>query len=237
MTGKAPFMVSTVVELGHMVILQPAADKDINAAAIILRFVFDTIFNPVYIKTYRYHRLNSGKQQSFFLGYSMNFCSFLQNRIVKGGLFFVLTVIAAVLASASGAVKVVDGDSLEIGSRRIRLLEIDAPEYRQYCFDVRRNKYDCGKEARRYLEKMVRQAGGRVDCQTVKKDIYKRDLAECFAGGKNLNLEMIKAGWAVTYRTEKTEYQKAEKKARRLKKGIWQGKFLRPEYYRRLNKR
>lgn len=237
MTGKDPFMVSTAVELGHIVMLQLAAANDTNAAAIILRFVFDTIFNPVYIKTCRYHTLNYSKQQSFFSGYSMNFCSFFLKRIASDRLFFVLLTVMAVSAFAGNAVKVVDGDSLEIGSRRIRLLEIDAPEYRQYCFDAERRKYDCGKEARRYLETMVRQAGYKVDCKALKKDIYKRELSECFAGGKNLNLEMVKAGWAVTYRSEKETYQKAEKKARRLKKGIWQGKFLRPEYYRRLNKR
>ena len=155
------------------------------------------------------------------------------------GLVF-LSVIAVVgyLATASAEyVKVVDGDSLEIGNRRIRLLEIDAPEYKQYCFDKNHEKYDCGKDSRRYLDNLLKQAGYKVHCKEYDKDRYNRELSECFIGNVNLNLEMIEAGWAVTYRTDNPLYIEAEKRAKVSKKGIWQGKFMRPEYYRRLHRR
>ena len=84
---------------------------------------------------------------------------------------------------------------------------------------------------------MLKKARYKVDCRTQKTDIYKRELAECFIGKTNLNLEMLKAGWAVVYRSDDEAYLRAEKKARKQQKGIWQGKFLRPEYYRRLNRR
>ena len=134
-------------------------------------------------------------------------------------------------------VKVVDGDSLEIGTRRIRLLGIDAPEYKQYCYDNQKQKYDCGKEAQRYLKQLLKQADFKVSCQKHKTDRYDRELAVCFANGKNLNLAMIEAGWAVTYRTEKRKYIEAEQRAQKEKIGVWQGKFMRPEYYRRLHRR
>ena len=139
--------------------------------------------------------------------------------------------------AAAEYVKVVDGDSLEIGKKRVRLLEIDAPEYKQYCFDKHKQKYDCGKLSRRFLDDMLKRNGYKLKCHSRETDRYGRDLAECYVGGKNLNLEMIKAGWAVTYRTENPLYLSAEEQAKKGKKGVWQGKLMRPEYYRRLHRR
>jgi endonuclease YncB( thermonuclease family) len=53
---------------------------------------------------------------------------------------------------------------------------------------------------------------------------------------KNINLEMLSAGWAVTYRTDDRDYLGAEQVAQEKKIGVWQGKFMRPEYYRRLQR-
>lgn len=153
------------------------------------------------------------------------------------GLFYLMLLGAAVAVSAGKPyIRVADGDSLEEGRRRIRLLHIDAPEYRQYCFDAKGNRYECGKEARRFLDDLLKKEGYKVVCKTVKKDIYTRDLSVCYAGDKNINLEMVRAGQAVAYRTQDTAYLTAEKQAKKHKKGIWQGKFMRPEYYRKLHK-
>ena len=38
-----------------------------------------------------------------------------------------------IAAEAENQIKVVDGDSLEIKGKRIRLAGIDSPEYRQHC--------------------------------------------------------------------------------------------------------
>ena len=170
----------------------------------------------------------------------MDFYYKCKRRIVKT-LNFVLVLIIAVsghlLASNGYDVKVIDGDSLEIGNRRIRLLDIDAPEYKQYCFDAKKNKYNCGKKAYIYLKEMVKNANYRVECYSESVDRYNRELAECFANNKNLNIEMLRAGLAITYRSNKKEYFAAEKMAKRNKNGLWNGKFMRPEYYRKLNKR
>lgn len=170
----------------------------------------------------------------------MNFYIFKSKRIgtLLRVLLLALMLAAGYFAAASAKyVKIVDGDSLEIGGNRIRLVEIDAPEYKQYCFNKKREKYDCGIKAKQYLYDMIKEAEFKVVCHSKGTDRYNRQLAECFAGGKNLNLEMIKAGQAVAYRSDNAAYLQAESDAKQHKKGLWQGKFLRPEYYRRLNRR
>lgn len=170
----------------------------------------------------------------------MNFYFFKLQRIGRVlGIIFIIGLFVFRYCSVASAefVKVVDGDSLEIGKRRIRLLGIDAPEYKQYCYDNRGQRYDCGIEAQRYLRQLLKQANFKVSCLKRETDRYERELSVCYADGKNLNLAMIESGWAVTYRTEKNKYIEAEQKAQKEKSGVWQGKFMRPEYYRRLHRR
>ena len=223
-----------------MVILHPIVIVKTANNAIIVRFVFDTILAFCYIKTCGYHKVNVSKQQSFFLGYSMKFSSNQFNRIAEAMKFMLLVglVVLGYWATASSDyVKVVDGDSLEIGARRIRLQGIDAPEFKQYCFDAQKKRYQCGIDSRNHLRQLLKKSNYKVKCHMLSKDRYKRELSECFVGDKNINLEMINAGYAVAYRAEKQDYFEAEKTAKQGKKGIWQGKFMRPEYYRRLNRR
>lgn len=132
-------------------------------------------------------------------------------------------------------IKVVDGDSLETNGIRIRLLEIDAPEYTQYCFDSQKKKYDCGIEAKKYLSRLTEADDFR--CEQITTDKYNRALSICYANGENVNLKMVESGWAVPYRTENAEYIDAGKRARAQKIGIYQGKHIAPELYRRLHKR
>jgi endonuclease YncB( thermonuclease family) len=58
---------------------------------------------------------------------------------------------------------------------------------------------------------------------------------ECFdMNGNSINRQMILAGWAVAYGEK---YVQEEAQARALKKGIWRGKFMRPELYRALKRK
>ncbi len=136
--------------------------------------------------------------------------------------------------AAAGRIKVVDGDSLFIGSREIRLSGIDAPEYHQLCLDKDGFKYECGKEARKAL---ARLAGPDLKCRTLVRDKYKRDVAVCESNGINLNRKMVEDGWAVAYKRYTDEYDAAEKRAKKKHLGIWQGKFMKPELYRILRKK
>lgn len=135
-----------------------------------------------------------------------------------------------IISSSLTPVKVIDGDSLEIGSHRIRLIGIDAPEYHQLCKNKKRKNYPCGKESLSYLQKII--SHHEVKCIIHQKDKYNRDLCTCYADGKDLNAEMIRSGHAIIYM--ESNYAAEQEEAKQHKRGIWNGKFIHPRLYRRL---
>ena len=65
-------------------------------------------------------------------------------------LALILTLLPTLaLADISGPVRVIDGDTIEIGGERIRLHGIDAPESAQQCQTKHGKAYDCGVNATR----------------------------------------------------------------------------------------
>ena len=148
----------------------------------------------------------------------------------------ILAVSSAWLAHYSattveGAVKVLDGDSLMVGGREIRLLGIDAPEYRQECAETETSaaKFACGKMARKYLNSLT--TSQQVTCTGNETDKYDRLLAVCTAGDVELNREMVLRGWAVSF----GDYEHEEAVAKQNSAGVWRGVFVRPENWRRID--
>ncbi|CCZ30876.1 putative staphylococcal nuclease-like protein [Proteobacteria bacterium CAG:495] len=137
------------------------------------------------------------------------------------------------LQPAQAQVKVIDGDSIFIGKREIRLSGIDAPEYKQPCYNAAGKAYPCGELAFRALKKMVDDS---LECRSVTTDRYKREVAVCYVGGEDINRKMVSEGWAVAYTRYSDDYAPAEKEAQRAKRGIWQGRFMKPELYRALKR-
>jgi len=131
-------------------------------------------------------------------------------------------------AEISGSVRVVDGDSLALGERRLRLKGIDAPELKQRCRKDG-HEYGCGVEAASFLRGLV----GRhpVDCKGEGIDRYGRDLVRCKAGGVDLNATMVRSGQAIAF----GDYQLAEAEARLVRAGLWAGDFQRPKEWRAIH--
>ena len=133
----------------------------------------------------------------------------------------------------TGIAQIIDGDSIKIKQHEIRLINIDAPEYKQKCTNKNNEKYNCGIESLNYLKKLTKNKI--LNCKISGKGYYNRILATCFTGKLNINQEIVRQGWAINYNKD-SPYQKAGQTAKNQKKGIWQGKFQKPQYWRRKNK-
>ena len=93
------------------------------------------------------------------------------------------------LAARPAAVRVLDGDTLDVARVRVRLLHFDAPEGEQRCvgrkawlFGVRSYSWRCGDAATAALQRLV-SAASWVECVPRGRDVYGRTLAVCAAVG------------------------------------------------------
>lgn len=124
-----------------------------------------------------------------------------------------------------GSVTINDGDTITQGGTRIRLLGIDAFEIGQQC-RVGGAPVDCGRQAHAVLVRLI--DGNDVICSGSGRDRYGRLLAICYAGGRDLNREMVASGWAVAY----GDYENEEARARQARRGAWAGEFDQPQAWR-----
>ena len=119
-----------------------------------------------------------------------------------------------------------------IDNYEIRLFDIDAPEYKQTCQDKNQKQYKCGLKALLFLKEITKNKS--LNCHVVSKGFYDRYLSTCFDGSININAKMISSGWAVTYNNP-SKYYNLMLAAKIKKLGIWQGSFIEPKQYRKIN--
>lgn len=114
-----------------------------------------------------------------------------------------------------GTASVIDGDTIEIHSDRIRIDGYDAPESGSMCGTI--NVY---QQASTALADFV---GHRtVICDINGKDPYNRYIAECKVGGKSIAEYMVEQGWARDWpKYSNRAYADEERRARAAKRGIW----------------
>jgi len=123
-----------------------------------------------------------------------------------------------------------DGDSLSICVERrevrIRLLNIDAPEYKQ----------PFGVESRQSLAELCANKVARVSW--TKKDRYGRRLGQVSCDGIDVNAEQVRRGLAWVSRLELPDesFLVAERSARTARIGLWiDGNAVPPWKWRRAN--
>lgn len=135
----------------------------------------------------------------------------------------------------SGVPRVVDGDTITIGTTKIRLESIDAPESDQLCLDANGRRWACGIEAR---DRLATNIGNRsIECTPSGLDAYGRTLAVCTAGGEDLNAWMVREGWALAFVRYSSRYVPDEATAREARRGIWSGAFIAPWDWRHRNQK
>jgi micrococcal nuclease len=138
--------------------------------------------------------------------------------------------------------RVSDGDTIKVrgasSETTIRLVGIDAPEISH---KKREPSQPFGQAATKHLADLVLNKTAEI--KEYGQDRYGRTLGVVFVDGKNVNLEMIKAGYAEVYRGtpaagfDSGPYWKAEEEARAAKRGMWvQGdKYVSPREWRRMS--
>jgi endonuclease YncB( thermonuclease family) len=142
-----------------------------------------------------------------------------------------------------GFPRIIDGDTVHINSKKIRLEGIDAPEIKQQCqkvflkistvigFNFKKD-YSCGVISKKKLIDKINKT--QIKCISSGRDRYKRYLATCFKNEINLNKWMVRNGYAVAYRKYSKDYIKDENYAEENKRGLWAGNFIYPEKWRKL---
>ena len=136
-------------------------------------------------------------------------------------IFFCLFLFIGV-AHAENTVKVIDGDTINIGSKKYRFSGIDTPEMKQTC------KKDnqivmCGVIAKNALVKKINKQ--QVNCKEEEIDRYKRIVAECFVGNDSLSKYLVRNGHAVAYRKYSMKFVEDEDYAKQNKLGLWSMNF------------
>jgi micrococcal nuclease len=132
-------------------------------------------------------------------------------------------------------ISVSDGDTFKLetseGTKvKVRLYGIDAPEKKQ----------PYGNEAFDALKSKILRQGVTVDVVTI--DRYKRTVGIVSLNGRNINIEMIREGWAWAYteylkRPYASEYINAENEARAKGLGLWKQRNPQPPWeFRRMRR-
>ena len=156
-------------------------------------------------------------------------------RLTFGIIFLTIVSLLGVVPSLAeeivGKPRIIDGDTIELGGKRIRLYGIDAPESKQTCV-LDGKPWNCGQEATWALAYVLAEHW--VTCRQTDIDRYNRIVAVCFVGGDhNINEYMVRNGWALAYRQYSMDYVSSEADAQREKIGLWKGKFEKPWDWRR----
>jgi endonuclease YncB( thermonuclease family) len=155
-----------------------------------------------------------------------------QCRIAYGLLLAVSVAICGASVYAvdlTGRPSVIDGDTIEIHGRRIRLHGIDAPEASQTC-SIGGRQYRCGQEAALALADHIGQRP--VACEQRDIDRYGRVVALCRVGREDIGAWLVSQGWALAYARYSRDYIDQEIIARAGKRGMWRGTFMPPWAWR-----
>lgn len=153
--------------------------------------------------------------------------------MLRISLLIVLTLfpLTASAQGFGGTVRVVDGDTLDVGAVRVRLHGIDAPELGQRCTNADGVRWDCGTWAADELRRRI--AGRSARCETVDTDRYGRTVATCTVAGQDVGRMLVAEGLALAFRKYSMAYDLDEKRAVIAGRGLHAHRFDRPADHRR----
>jgi endonuclease YncB( thermonuclease family) len=114
------------------------------------------------------------------------------------------------------AIRIVDGETIGLGERIVRLDGVDAPARGEACRAASGESFDCGAAAAAALTRLV--AGRPVACRIVGRDSFGRGLGQCEAAGADLNRALVGGGFAVA---TSGALRGQEAMARQTAQGLW----------------
>ena len=143
--------------------------------------------------------------------------------------FLVALAGTSAFAAPNGTVRVIDADTIDVGSTRVRLFGIDAPEMGQPC-TADGSVLDCGQWARDVVRE--RFEGAYARCRQVDTDQYGRAVAQCEVNGQDMGQVIVNGGFAWAYRRYSEIYDLDEKSAALAERGLWAVNVQLPSEYR-----
>ena len=132
-----------------------------------------------------------------------------------------------------GLARVVDGNTILLGSEAIVLDGADAPELNQNCTDPGGLEWRCGRRSRDVLVRMVE--GRRIVCTGVGFAGPQAITARCSYGTTDVNKAMVAEGWAMSPKATAPAYVADEAAAKADHRGVWAGTSVAPWTYRAKN--
>jgi endonuclease YncB( thermonuclease family) len=130
-------------------------------------------------------------------------------------------------------IKVYDGDTATFLTTqkqklKVRLYGIDAPEKKQAF----------GETSTKVLREII--LSNYCNLKIYSKDRYGRSVGEIFYKKHNINIEMVRGGYAYWYKKyspKRKDYQSAQEEAKERKKGVWSNpNAIKPSEYRKQKK-
>lgn len=134
----------------------------------------------------------------------------------------------------TGRASVIDGDTIEIHGKRIRLDGIDAPETAQLCSDKKSKSVRCGARSANALATYLAQSQP-TRCSIVGTDQYGRLIGTCKRqDGRDVSEWLVRNGHALDWpRHSGGRYQVYQQAAKGERTGLWAGRFDEPWVWRK----
>lgn len=144
--------------------------------------------------------------------------------------FVLCLLVGPAFADISGSIRVIDGDTFQVGDTRVRLFGIDAPENGQPCQDARGRSMDCGDWV---TDQVAALYDGRIGtCDVIEKDRYGRSVATCLVNGQDVGAQIVSDGLAWAFLRYSDAYALDEKAAAVAERGVWSFEIETPATYR-----
>ena len=95
-------------------------------------------------------------------------------------------------ADVTGRVKIIDGDTFDVGMTRVRIFGIDAPETDQLCVTEQGVRWPCGKWVTQQAKEFYQ--GQAAVCENIDLDRYGRVVARCSVDGVDVGQKLVSDG-------------------------------------------